>query len=637
MNGRAMAWVAFGFALWVVGGFFLILWAIEHGLSPDEAASPFHLPGYAGMLALAIVTGAAAVRAQRRGDGWSGAFPEYGWLAAGSAIILAALVIDVGWREGIGIAFGIESSLAPSRVLLAVGLTLVAAAPLRTARRRGLGSVPLPVIAGSAALTIGLMCWPGGFHPAADPLLEPEPNRDDDVSELWVMDGDGSHQTRLVEASGDVGFGYVSFTPDGSRIVYTRFDTPSTDLEEATASIWIANADGSDPRPLVEGTDWNWIPRLSPDGAWLAFTREAPGGPWMQAGPAGPAPGGGPQDGGVDGPLSVPLPQAEIWRVPAAGGDAEQLTDSAGDDRAPVYSPDGTRILFDSTRDGNTEIYVMNADGSDQRALTHDPGEDWGASWSPDGTRISFNSTRGGGMEIFVMDADGSGVRQLTFDGSNGRVAATWSPDGGQIAFTDRDDEGIGHVRVIPATGGEPRDLSRSAVFGDEVWTGGWGANGRIAFARTPLHEPLATALVRQDLAAGSMAISALLLAGAVLLLGSLPVPLGTITAAVAIGVAIPSVLGDEPRFLPVGLALGIALDAVAWFAAARWRARLLGAVAAGGFVLAIGLAVFLSSGLGWSPTLLFGVATAAAAAGWAMGAMSDGWYAPSPAEPATA
>ena len=101
--------------------------------------------------------------------------------------------------------------------------------------------------------------------------------------------------------------------------------------------------------------------------------------------------------------------------LPTDGSAApERLTDSPGDDRAPVYSPDGSQILFDSTRDGNTEIYVMNADGGNQRRLTNDPGEDWGATWSPDGTFIAFNSDRGGPMDIWVMRADGTGLRRVT-------------------------------------------------------------------------------------------------------------------------------------------------------------------------------------------------------------------------------
>jgi len=80
-------------------------------------------------------------------------------------------------------------------------------------------------------------------------------------------------------------------------------------------------------------------------------------------------------------------------------------------DSEPAWSPDGSRILFVSARDGNSEIYVMNADGSGQTNLTNNPDSgDSEPAWSPDGSRILFVSWRGGNAEIYVMNADGSGI-----------------------------------------------------------------------------------------------------------------------------------------------------------------------------------------------------------------------------------
>ena len=61
----------------------------------------------------------------------------------------------------------------------------------------------------------------------------------------------------------------------------------------------------------------------------------------------------------------------------------EELVERArrGDDTDASWSPDGTRILFDSTRDGNREVYVMNADGSGARNLTRNPAEDFADTW----------------------------------------------------------------------------------------------------------------------------------------------------------------------------------------------------------------------------------------------------------------
>lgn len=619
---RRASWIALGFGIWLIGGFFLVLWAIAQGQSPDVAASPFHIPVYAGVVTLAAFTAVTVTRSLRRGEGWRGALPGHAATIIGAAVLVAGLVLDVGWREGVGIGQGAEGNLAPSRIVLGIGLFLVAAAPLLASRSAGGGAVPAVAVIGSAGLAMGLLSWPGGFHPAASPWLAQAPDEPGQLSELWVMDADGSHQTRLVEAAPGESLGYASWTADGSRIAYTRFVFNDEDsLEAGEAAIWSTGPDGTDRHADLRGSDWNWIPRWSPDGAWIAFTREAPGGPWMQAGPAGPAPGGGPQ--GAQGPLSVPLPQADIWRVATAGGDPERLTDSPGDDRAPVYSPDGTRIVFDSTRDGNTEIYVMDADGSNQRRVTDDPGEDWGASWSPDGQQIAFNSSRGGGdLDIYVMAADGSDVRRLTI-GVTPNVAPSWSPDGQKLAYTARDAQLNGQIKVIDVAGGTPRDLSRDAAVADELWTGGWGPDGRIVFDRITNPASEETGIIHENLAAASLLITAALVAVVLVLLSGTRLPFGSMTAAGLIGFALASAPAQEWRFVPVGIAVGLVADVLAWRADAGWRARLVGATAAAGVVLGSGLVILLTGRLAWTPTLLIGVAVAAAAAGWAIGAVA--------------
>jgi TolB protein len=59
------------------------------------------------------------------------------------------------------------------------------------------------------------------------------------------------------------------------------------------------------------------------------------------------------------------------------------LTNSAGNDDQPAWSPDGTKLAFRSDRDGNSEIYVMNSDGSDAIRLTNDPADDGSPAWRP--------------------------------------------------------------------------------------------------------------------------------------------------------------------------------------------------------------------------------------------------------------
>ena len=617
------AWVAVLFGVLIVGGLDFAVWADSQGLANDVFATPYHIPFYVGLLALGVYSATGALRARRRGLSWRRAWPTgYGGLGAGVVLVAAGFVLDLGWRQGVGIEPDVETGLAPSRLVLVFGLLLIASAPLRAALVLGGGLVPRIAVTISSALTLTILTLPGGYHPATNPWLERPPLETSDNGELWLMSGDGSLQTRLIEAEADTFVGYASWAPDGSRIGYSKFHVVGDTSENAEAAIWSVAADGTARTELLSGEGMFWLPRWSPDGQWLAFTREARGGPWGAAGPVGPGPGAGPQGGGVVGPLSIPLPHADIWRVPANGaGTPVRLTDSEGDDRAPVYSPDGLRILFDSTRDGNTELYVMNADGSNQRRLTENDSEEWGASWSPDGRQIAFNSDRTGAMEIYVMAADGTGVTRLTTDETSD-AAPSWSPDGSRIAYLRNDRFGIGQVWSMKPDGTDQRNLSRSPIMIDQMWTGGWGPDGRIVFSRGLPAKPDTTPIVRKDLGAAAMLITATVLAAVVALLVATSAPFGSITLALTLAATIIAIPTEAWRLVPVGLATGLAVDVAAWLSPASWRGRAAAATAGAGFVLATGAAVLATTGLAWTPTLLLGVALAAGAIGWAIGSL---------------
>ena len=96
-----------------------------------------------------------------------------------------------------------------------------------------------------------------------------------------------------------------------------------------------------------------------------------------------------------------------------------------------AWSPDGARIAFSSTKDGNYELYVMQADGSNIVRLTNTANEELAPSWSPDGTRIVYMR---GSSELWVMSSTGTNPRLLTAPGFPTRNPA-WSPDGTRIAF----------------------------------------------------------------------------------------------------------------------------------------------------------------------------------------------------------
>jgi len=118
----------------------------------------------------------------------------------------------------------------------------------------------------------------------------------------------------------------------------------------------------------------------------------------------------------------------------ADGTNVVQLTSAVGNDLKPVWSADGTKIVFYTIRDGNYEIYSMSADGSNQTRLTNNSSTDFDPTWSADGNKIYFVSNRDGNNEIYTMNADGSSLVNITQVASN-EFDPAWSPDGTLFIF----------------------------------------------------------------------------------------------------------------------------------------------------------------------------------------------------------
>jgi Tol biopolymer transport system component len=79
----------------------------------------------------------------------------------------------------------------------------------------------------------------------------------------------------------------------------------------------------------------------------------------------------------------------------------------------PVYSPDGSSIVFVATHDGDPELYIADADGTNVRRLTDNEAVDASPRFAPDGSRLLFVSDRDGDFSIYSMRPDGSDVRML--------------------------------------------------------------------------------------------------------------------------------------------------------------------------------------------------------------------------------
>ena len=186
--------------------------------------------------------------------------------------------------------------------------------------------------------------------------------------------------------------------------------------------LWRMNADGSDAVNLTNSSIDEFDPQPSPDGTRVAYRLNG-----------------------------------DIWVIHSDGSAATQLTTLGGDE--PYWSPDGSKILFSSARDGAADIYLMNADGSLQTRLTFGGGRG-SPQFSPDGSRIVYTNTDGGTYEIHVMNGDGTNDVQLTNHPAYDFLPS-FSPDGTRIAWmTQRD--GNFEIYVMNADGSNPVNLTNS-------------------------------------------------------------------------------------------------------------------------------------------------------------------------------
>ena len=129
----------------------------------------------------------------------------------------------------------------------------------------------------------------------------------------------------------------------------------------------------------------------------------------------------------------------DIWDLDLATGEDNQLTRDTANDVEPVYSHDGTKIVFSSGRDnagGVNEIWLMDADGSNERKLVDWPESyEWGATWSPDDQWIIFTTTKDFNYELYVVPADGSAEPINLTQAESLESYPDWSPDGRWLAF----------------------------------------------------------------------------------------------------------------------------------------------------------------------------------------------------------
>jgi TolB protein len=108
-------------------------------------------------------------------------------------------------------------------------------------------------------------------------------------------------------------------------------------------------------------------------------------------------------------------PTSDIYIKPVNGSTITQLTSDPANDVMPAFSPDGSRIAFCSSRNGNWDIFVMSSGGGQALQLTSDPSQELHPTWSPDGKRIAFCrlGESSGRWEMWVMDVGGTGTSEF--------------------------------------------------------------------------------------------------------------------------------------------------------------------------------------------------------------------------------
>ena len=110
------------------------------------------------------------------------------------------------------------------------------------------------------------------------------------------------------------------------------------------------------------------------------------------------------------------------------GSNQTNLTQNPGFDWQPQFSPAGDKIMFESTRNGNYELYIMDTNGYNLVNLTNSPGKDFRGNFSPDGSSITFTSFRDENFEIYMVDIDDTKLVNVSNRSDNTDYSSSFQP-----------------------------------------------------------------------------------------------------------------------------------------------------------------------------------------------------------------
>ncbi len=244
----------------------------------------------------------------------------------------------------------------------------------------------------------------------------------DDGGDLFLLDSSNNSVRQLTATAASEEF--PVWSPDGSRIAFLVVQDDEISLqvmETADEKISLSVADISNPA--------SW----SGDSGSLVTTKD---------------------EGETRG----------LWTYALADGSQAPVTTGAAGDAYATWSPAADRLAFESTRDGNPEIYAAGVDGSEVARLTDNEVLDEWPQWSNNGQYIAYASGIEGDKDLWVMRADGSDKRQLTQDMLFGDAYPSWSPDDKSLLITVYSADEMMMLVLVDVTTGETRELVSGAA-----------------------------------------------------------------------------------------------------------------------------------------------------------------------------
>ncbi|MBC8185609.1 PD40 domain-containing protein [candidate division KSB1 bacterium] len=286
--------------------------------------------------------------------------------------------------------------------------------------------------------------WASNSKKIACTIIEASGQQYIEIIDLKSQDKRKFDFLKLVELGFD-----INWSPNERFIAFVK----GFHEDSPTNQLYILDLTENNSFPITDGKSKVWSPSWSQDGRFIYFSSDKGGSMdiWLQRIDEDGTPIETPQQITTTGLecrriifsrdqkkllYTKKSEVKNIWTISLEGGPPKQITNQAGMDVCPSWSPDDSEIVFHSDRSGNNEIWAILINGGDARQITNNPANDIIPQWSPDGRWITFNSDRTGDYRIWKIPAAGGHGEPLTDVMGTITSRHRWSPDGKKIYFT---------------------------------------------------------------------------------------------------------------------------------------------------------------------------------------------------------